>query len=162
SVWLVYHVPRPLLRFLSARAPDLPLSPDWRIFAYVAVVVLLTGIAAGLAPALESVKVDLAASMKGSGGILGGPAGGSRVRGWLVTAQVAMSMVLLVEAALFGQSENHNLNSDPGYQPRSVVVAPLRFPDSIAPAAALIRINRIAARMRALPGVRGVTVTDSV
>ena len=56
SVWLLYRVPQPLLRFISPRSPEIPLPPDWRIFAYVAVVVLLTGIASGLAPALESVK----------------------------------------------------------------------------------------------------------
>jgi len=127
------------------------MPPDWRIFAYVAVVVLLTGIASGLAPALESIKVDLAASMKGVGGMLGGAAGGSRVRGWLVTAQVAMSLVLLVEAALFGKSEDRNLHADPGYLPRHVVVANLRLPDKISYDSATLRLNRIADRVRALP-----------
>ena len=41
------------------------MPPDWRTFAYIAAVVLLTGILAGLAPALESLKVDLTASLKG-------------------------------------------------------------------------------------------------
>ncbi len=120
SVYLLYHVPRPLFRYLSPTAPEIPLPPEWRVFAYVAVVVLLTGIAAGLAPALESVKVDLAGSMKGAGGRLGN----SGVRGWLVTAQVAMSMVLLVQAALLGKSEDSNLHANPGYEPASVVVSP--------------------------------------
>jgi predicted permease len=160
SIWLLYHVPRPLFRFITPTAPEIPLPPDWRIFAYVGVIVLLTGIASGLAPALESIKVDLAASMKGGGGLLGGAAGGSRVRGWLVSAQVAMSMVLLVEAALFGQSEDRSLHADPGYQPRSVVVAPLRFPDTASPAAARVRLDRIADRLRVVPGVRAVTVSD--
>ncbi|HTS62315.1 MAG TPA: ADOP family duplicated permease [Candidatus Acidoferrales bacterium] len=160
SVYLLYHVPRPLFRHIAPRSPEIPMPPDWSVFAYVAIIVLLTGLASGLAPALESVKVDLAASMKGAGGTLGGSVGGSRVRGWLVTAQVAMSLVLLVEAALFGQSENHNLHSDPGYMPRHVVVAPLRFPDNTPPAAAEARYNRIAERLRALPGVRSVAVSD--
>ena len=83
------------------------------------------------------------------------------MRGWLVTAQVAMSMVLLVEAALFGQSENRNLNADPGYLPRHVVVAPLRFPDSISHEAAKVRRNHIADRVRALPGVRAVSFSQN-
>jgi len=160
SVYLLYHVPAPLFRYIAPRAPAIPMPPDWNVFAYVAVIVLLTGIASGIAPALESVKVDLAASMKGSGGMLGGSAGGSRVRGWLVTAQVAMSMALLVEAALFGQSEDRNLHSDPGYLSRHVVVAPLRFPDGMAAAAAESRYNRIADRLRTLPGARAVAVSD--
>ena len=162
SVYLLYHVPQPLFRYISPRAPVIPLPPSWGVFVYVAVIVLLTGIASGLAPALESIKVDLAASMKGSGGALGSSSGGARIRGWLVTVQVAMSLVLLVEAALFGQSENRNLNSDPGYMPRHVVVAPLRFPDSTTPDAAHVRLNRIMDRMRALPGAQAVSISDDV
>jgi predicted permease len=162
SVYLLYHVPQPLFRYISPRAPEIPMPPSWSVFVYVAVIVLLTGVASGLAPALESVKVDLAASMKGSGGALGSSGGGARIRGWLVTVQVAMSLVLLVEAALFGQSENRNLHADPGYKPRHVVVAPLRFPDSTTNEAAHSRLNRIADRMRALPGVRAVTISDDV
>jgi predicted permease len=162
SVALLYRLPHPLFRFLSPKAPEIPMPPDWRIFAYVGVIVILTGIASGLAPALESIKVDLAASIKGGGGVLGGAAGGSRVRGWLVTAQVSMSMLLLVEAALFGQSENHNLHADPGYAPREVVVAPLRFPDGIRPEAARIRRERIAARVRSIPGVRAVAFSPDL
>ena len=51
---------------LAPKAPDFPMTPDWRIFAYIAAIVLLTGILSGLAPALESVKVDLAARSRGT------------------------------------------------------------------------------------------------
>ncbi|MBS1858745.1 MAG: ABC transporter permease [Acidobacteria bacterium] len=162
SVWLLYRLPQPLWRFISPRSPAIPLPPDWRIFAYVAVVVLLTGIASGLVPALESVKVDLANSLKGAGGGFGRGAGGSRARGWLVTAQVAVSMVLLVEAALLGKSEDRNLHADPGYLPRNVVVAPLRLPDHVTPVAARVRFDRVAERLRNLPGVRGVAFSEDV
>ena len=161
SVWLLYRVPEPLFRYLTPKAPPIPMPPDWLVFTYVAVMVLLAGIVSGLAPALESVKVDLASAIRGNGGVLGG-AGGSKVRGWLVTAQVAMSMVLLVNAALFGKSEDRNLNSDPGYLPGNVVVALLRFPSGISPQASGIRLDRIANRMRAVPGVRDVTFSDDV
>jgi predicted permease len=162
SVYLLYHVPHPLFRFLAPNAPEIPLPPEWRVFTYVAVVVLFTGIASGLAPALESIKVDLAVSMKGGGGTLGGAVGNSRVRGWLVTAQVAMSMVLLVQAALLGKSEDSNLHADPGYKPANVVVAPLRFPNTMTWVAAHARLDRIVSRLRSVPGVRNVTVTDDM
>ena len=160
SAWLLFHLPRPLFRYISPSSPEIPMPPDWRIFAYVAVVVLMTGIVSGLAPAMESIRVDLAGSMKGTGGILG--ASGSGVRGWLVTAQVAMSLLLLVEAALFGKTENRNLNADPGYLPRHVVVAPLRFPDITSPQAAQVRLRRITDRLQAMPGARMVSVSDDL
>jgi predicted permease len=162
SVFLLYRIPHPLFRYLAPLVPDIPMSPDWGVFGYVAIVVLLTGISSGIAPAFESIKVDLASSMKGNGGMLGGVGAGSRVRGWLVTAQVAMSMLLVVMAALFGKSEERNLNADPGYKPASVVVAPIRFPEFTAPAVAHARIDRIYQRLRAIPGVRSVTVSDDV
>ena len=162
SVWLLYRIPQPLYRWISPKSPALPLDPDWRVFGYVTLIVLLTGIISGLAPALESIKVDLASSLKGAVGLLGGTGGGARARAWLVTAQVAMSLVLLVEAALFGQSENRNLNADPGYLSRQVVVAPLRFPDSITRDAAAARRDRIARHMQSLPGVRAVSFSDDV
>jgi predicted permease len=161
SVWLLYRVPEPLFRYISPKAPPIPMPPDWLVFTYVAAMVLLAGIVSGLAPALESVKVDLASAIRGTG-VLGGSAGGSRVRGWLVTAQVAMSMVLLVEAALFGKSEDRNLNADPGYLPRNVVVATLRFPSGTSAEAARIRLDRIANRLRAVPGVRDAAYSDDL
>jgi len=157
SVWLVHRVPEPLLRYIAPRMPFIPMPPDWRVFTYVAVVVLLTGILSGLAPAIESVKVDLASAVRGNGGIMGG----SKLRGWLVTAQVAMSMALLVEAALFGKSEERNLSADPGYMPRHVVAAAVRFAEETPPAAARVRLNRIVEHMRAVPGVRDVTLSDA-
>jgi predicted permease len=161
SVYLLYKVPHPLFRWISPNAPEIPLPPDWRVFSYVALVVLLTGIVSGIAPALESVKVDLAASMKGAGGKLGGAVGNSRVRGWLVTAQVAMSMILLVQAALLGKSEDSNLHADPGYKPANVVVAPITVRDSTR-VSAQVRLERIIQRLKAVPGVRNVTVSDDM
>ena len=113
SLVLAWKLPQPLFHLVAIGAPDFPMPTDWRIFLYLSVVVVATGIFAGLAPAVESVKVDLLGSLKGYGGAVSS-SGGARLRGWLVSAQVAMSMVLLVEAALFAQSENRNSERGPG------------------------------------------------
>jgi hypothetical protein len=111
-----------------------------------------------MAPAVESVKVDLASSLKGYTSLLRG----GRLRAALVTAQVSMSMVLLVAAALFAKSEERNLHADPGYLPQKVVVAQLRFPDNTSPAGARVRLDAIAQRIRALPGVHSVAFSDEL
>ena len=159
SLWLVRHVPVPLFHYVAPRAPDYPMQPDWRIFLYLAAVVFASGILSGLAPALESVKIDLASSLKGYSSLL---FGGGRLRAALVSAQVAMSMVLLVAAALFGKSEQRNLHADPGYLPQKVVVAQLRFPESTALDQARARLDAIAQRVRALPGVHSVAFSDEI
>ncbi|HYW43066.1 MAG TPA: ADOP family duplicated permease [Bryobacteraceae bacterium] len=159
SLFLTWKLPVPLFHLVATGAPDFPMPPDWRIFVYLSVVVLATGILSGLAPALESVKVDLLGSLKGYGGNLAG-AGGARLRGWLISAQVGMSMVLLVEAALFAQSENQTLRANPGYLPERVVVSPLNFPDSNTLEQTTLRVRAITGRVKALPGVRSVAFSD--
>jgi predicted permease len=158
SIYLVRHIPRPLFRYLAPRSPEFPMQPDWLIFAWLAFVVVLTGIISGLAPALESVNVDLSTSIKGQAG----SASGNRVRGWLVSAQVAMSMVLLVSAALFGKAEDRSLHADPGYLPQKVVVAPVRFQEGTTTDAARLKLAAIAQRVRSLPGVHAVAFSDGL
>jgi predicted permease len=160
SIYLAWHVPRPMFQLVAGRVPDFPMPPDWRTFAYVAGVVLLTGILAGLAPALESVKVDITASLKGAGALR--PIGRRRLEGWLVSAQVAMSMALLVAAALFAQAEHRTLRADPGYLADRVVVAPMFFPDNITAATAAVKLAQVAQRVRALPGVRSVAFSEGL
>jgi predicted permease len=158
SAYLVRHVPHPLFRYLAPRAPDYPMDPDWRIFLYISAIVLLSGILSGLAPALESVKVDLTSSLKGYARVLGG----GRLRAALVSAQVAMSMVLLVSAGLFAKSEERTLHADPGYLPQKVVVSQLRFPENTTAAAARVRLDAITQRMKALPGAHSVAFSDEL
>ncbi len=86
----------------------------------------------------------------------------ARLRAALVSAQVAMSMVLLVGAGLFAKSEQRNLHADPGYLPQKVVVSGLHFPENTTAAAAAVRLDAIAQRMKALPGVHSVAFSDEV
>jgi predicted permease len=158
SAYLVRHVPHPLYRYLVPRAPDYPMNPDWRIFLYISAIVFLSGILSGLAPALESVKQDLTSSLKGYASVLGG----GRLRAALVTAQVSMSMVLLVSAGLFAKSEQRTLHANSGYLPQKVVVSQLRFPENTTPAAARSRLDAIAQRMKALPGAHSVAFSDEL
>ena len=73
-----------------------------------------------------------------------------------------MSMVLLVEAALFAQSEDRNLRGDPGYAPQRVVVSPLRFPENSTPGRPRSACKTIEQRVRALPGVHSVAFSDDL
>src|SRR5262249_42118915 len=80
----------------------------------------------------------------------------------LVAAQVAMSMVLLVEAALFAKSEDQNLRGDQGYKPERVVVAMLRFPDHTTLATAAARCQTIERQVRSVPGAHSVAFSDDL
>ncbi len=157
SIYLAWHAPAALFKLVAGRAADFPMPPDWHTFAYVAVAVMLTGILAGIAPALESLKVNLAGGMaQGRWSRMTGAGG------WLVSAQVAMSMVLLVGAALFARAEHRTLRSDPGFQPQNVVVVPLYFPDKTTVQAAAVRVVAIAERVMGVPGVRSVAFSEGI
>jgi hypothetical protein len=48
---------RALFQLVAKHPQDFPMPIDWHILGYVAAVVVVTGILAGLAPALESVRL---------------------------------------------------------------------------------------------------------
>ncbi len=165
SLYLATRVPQPLFRLLAGRTADFPMTTDWRTFTYVAAAVMLAGVMAGLAPALESVKVNLTASLKGGVPSARGLFGSHRPRrlqDLLVSAQVALSMALLVEAALFARSEQRNLRIDMGFASHQVVVAPLFFPDNASLETAEVKLLVITGRVMALPGVRSVAWSEGI
>jgi putative ABC transport system permease protein len=152
--WIIVNkLPEPLGRHIILRSPDFPLVPDWRVVTWISFLVLATGVLAGIAPAMEALKLDLISSLKGFGGLLGGAAGTKRALGYLVGAQVALSMVLVVGAGLLSQAENRNLHANPGYDPRHVVVAAFVRPKAL---------RAIEDRILSVPGVRSVAFSNGM
>ncbi|MBZ5591429.1 MAG: ABC transporter permease [Acidobacteriia bacterium] len=88
---------------------------DPRMFVFSFLLSLVAAVLFGLVPALRASKVDQAAAMKGEQGT---PVGGVRglTRGnLLVTAQVALSCVLLISGGLFLRSMQFARNVNPGF-----------------------------------------------
>ncbi len=161
SLYISYRVPALLFEFLSHRRSNIPLDPDWRVFAYVFGVALAAGCLSALAPALESLKVDLTASLKGGDSAAGGTTG-ARLRTGLVTAQVALSLALLVGAGMFLRAYWRMYHADPGYDARHVLVAPLRFPAGLTADGTRLLTRSALARIQALPGVAAVSASDAI
>ncbi|MCX6630044.1 MAG: FtsX-like permease family protein [Candidatus Solibacter sp.] len=92
-----------LLRFLPANGmlATLRAEPDWRILAFNAAVAVATALLFGLAPAWQSLRVDLWSTLKEAAGSTGGNRASVRLRKCLVTAQVAFSFLLVSGALLF-------------------------------------------------------------
>ncbi len=71
-----------------------PINPnffDMRVFAFTAAVALVTGIVAGIAPALRISRIDVHSTLKESGRVVGGSGG---LRNALVVAEVSLAVVL--------------------------------------------------------------------
>jgi predicted permease len=97
------------------------LAFDWRVFGYVSAIALLTGIAAGLVPALRVSRTDLNETLRESGRGTSGDGGRHPIRNILVVAQVAGSLVLLVAAGLFMRSLAQAKSIDLGFNPHNLL-----------------------------------------
>ena len=75
-------------------------SIHWPVLFFTVSLSILTGIAMGAYPALESSRTDLVEALKQTSRSIGGSAAQQRVRRLFVAAQVGLSVVLLAGAAL--------------------------------------------------------------
>jgi len=158
SLYFTYHLPGVLMNWLFDGADnfyvDFSLAPDWRVFGYLTLVTLFAATLAGLAPTFQSLKVNLSESLKGRQSMIGG---GSRLRGILIGAQVALSFVLLFGAWLAVHTVRKMSAANPGFETRHALFAQMYVRDRSAeqrswPARRLM----LTARLETLPGVQSV------
>lgn len=132
------------------------LRPDWRVFAFTAILAALTCVFFGLAPALRSTQVSPVSVLKAAG--RGMTSGRERfgLRRILVVTQVALSLVLLVGALLFVRTLRNLMTLDPGFRQDGMIVADLDITHLNIPAERRQAFKRdLLDRLRALPGVDG-------
>ena len=150
-----------LLRLTGSGPVNLDVQPNPRILAFTAGVSFFTGILFGLAPALRSTRVDLAPALKENS------RGVTASRGWqlgklLVVGQVALSLLLLVGAGLFLRSLLHLETKDVGYVRSNLAVLRVDPTASGYPIPAQLPLaRRLLERLRSIPGLTGVTVSEN-
>ena len=155
---------RVLVALVSARAGDLGLTipRDLRVLGFTATISLATAILFGLWPAIRATSVDvnqtLATNVRGSGG------GRGRVRTGriLAVAQIALSLIAIIGAALFVRSLRNMLAQDLGFDQRrilSIRVDPAAAGYKGAAASALY--ERVRGNLNRIPGVRAVTLSNT-
>jgi predicted permease len=96
-------------------ARTLSAAPDARVAGFALAAAALTALLFGLAPALQSTRPRLTATLKDASGSVTGGAGHARFRKGLVVAQVGLSVLLLAGAALFARSLYNLQSLDPGF-----------------------------------------------
>jgi predicted permease len=118
GVFLAESVVRALLGFLPSNSTPLTLSatPDLRILTFNAAVTLIAGLLFGLAPAMQSLRLNLWTTLKEVATAAGGAGGAARLRKSLVAAQVAFSFLLLVGAGLFVKTLENLKNTNTGFR----------------------------------------------
>ena len=158
---LLAVVAAPLL--LRLKPPGIPLAleipVDWRVLSFTLAVSVITGIVFGLAPALRASRLDLVSGLKE-----GAPGSGqvrSRLRSILVTAQVAVCLVLLIGAGLCLRSLVNAQSIDPGFDTRNALVASLNVEMfGYQEGRGRTFYKDLLERAAALPGVGAVSLAD--
>ena len=85
-----------------------------------------TGMLFGVVPAFMSARVDVRDALQGSG--RGTTSGGQRVRGLLVSAEVALAVVLLVVMTMLAKSFSNVQHVSPGFEPSHALSARITLP----------------------------------
>jgi predicted permease len=134
---------------------------DWRVLAFTLGVSLLTGVVFSLLPALQSSNPDVVPALKDETSL--GGFRRSRLRNALVVAQVALSLVLLISAGLIVRGLQAAQAMHPGFNPQNAVA--LSFDLGLQgydEQRGRIFQRELIERARQIPGVRSVTLTDSL
>ena len=136
---------------------------DWRAVAYTVAIAVLAGVISGLAPALGHSRPDLSHSLK-EGGRGGSGRAAHRLRGVLVVAEVAISLVLLVGAGLLVKGFRVLLSANERFESHSLLTMNVALPAAkYADDAKVVAFYQQAlAQMSAIPGVESASVATAV
>jgi len=130
------------------------IRPDWRVFGYLAALVLTATAASALAPMRESFRFDLVTALKGREG---SATMRSRTTSTLIVVQIAMSFVPLAAAVLFARLPFSIVNTDPGFETHHMMSVPLEVEIPPYTEASALNFERsLESRILQVPGVQSL------
>jgi predicted permease len=162
---IAFALTRGLLALVPSQGQPVPISasPDPRILTFTLSLTVLTGIVFGLLPALRASRTDPWTTMKDTMGSIAGTRGSLVLRKGLVTAQVALSFLLLFGAGLFVRSLQNLKTTDTGVQLENLITFQL------SPALSGYDDNRgqlfyqqLLDRLRSAPGVKSAALASVI
>jgi putative ABC transport system permease protein len=160
-------IPPLLVRVAPLRLPQVNMAGlNWRVFAFIFLTSIVSATLAGMAPALQSSKLDLVTDLKDGGSASGGRSR-HRTQSILAQWQIAFSLMLMVGAGLLLKSFWNLAHVDPGFNPNKVVVASLWLSPPMNPAAPQHYFSpeyrksfarEVLRRVRSIPGVEAAAL----
>ncbi|MGZ5018810.1 MAG: ABC transporter permease [Chthoniobacterales bacterium] len=124
---------------------------DRWVLAFSLIVSVLTGVLFGLAPAFNASSANPNDSL--GEGERGSTAGHTRSRSVLITAEVGLTLVLLIGAGLMIKSFGKLTRVDPGFTPENLLVFDVGLPPATDEARNLAFYQQAVERVQAIPGV---------
>ena len=138
------------------------ISMDARVFMFVSAISLLTGLLVGLLPAWSASRGDIAEALRENARTTATGVSRSPLRSFLVTAELALALILLAGAGLLIKGFLRLRSVDPGFNPANVITMYLQLPGtrySQFPLQTNFR-RELLARVNAFPGVEAAMITD--
>jgi len=139
------------------------LTPDWRALAFTFALTCLTGLAFGLAPALQATRTDLVSALKEGGNARLRKYRRLSLRNALVLCQMAASLTLLLLTGFLGLGIQNTLGVQEGFDPRNLYLIsldPVR--DGYSAARAADFFEKLLERLKRLSAVSAVCITDTL
>jgi predicted permease len=157
------------IHFLLALSPaGMPrqreVGMDARVLVFTLAVSLLAGSFSGILPALKASRVDLNEELKSGGRSGNDGTGRNRVRSFLVIAEIAISLVLLLSAGLLIKSFSRLQEVRPGFESENLLAVRLSLPGArYANRDALISFyDQLQPQLEGLPGVSAVGAVSAL
>jgi predicted permease len=153
------------LEFLSDNLPkSTEVSLDTSVLAFTVFISIVTGVIAGLLPAIRMTKTNVNDALKQGLGKTDSDSGGRRTRSLLVVSEVALSLILLVGAGLMIRSLWLLSTLDAGFDPHNLLTMTLVVPQNkySRPIDEIAFFDRVLSKVRALPGVVSAGLIDDL
>ena len=153
------------LKFLSDNLPkSTEVSLDTSVLAFTVFISIVTGVIAGLLPAIRMTKTNVNDALKQGLGKTDSDSGGRRTRSLLVVSEVALSLILLVGAGLMIRSLWLLSTLDAGFDPHNVLTMTLVVPQNkySRPIDEIAFFDRVLTKVRGLPGVVSAGLIDDL
>ncbi|MEN3327985.1 MAG: hypothetical protein V7638_2792 [Acidobacteriota bacterium] len=140
------------------------ISIDLKVLGFTLFVSVATGLIFGLAPAIQAVRFKQIETLKEGGRDSATGASGKRLRSLLVTAEVAISLVLLIGAGLLINSFVRLRNVDPGFRSDNLLTMKIVMPLSkyLDRPRRIAFYNDLLQRVQSLAGVRSAAITTNL
>jgi putative ABC transport system permease protein len=164
GILLAYFAIAPIQTLGTGSIPRVAdITIDRGVLGFALAVTLATGFLFGLAPAWQASRGGVGAVLK-EGGRTSAGARGHRIRGALLVAEVALSLVLLVGAALLLRSFARLTHVDPGFAAEQVLSFAVALPQTAYPEEPqrIAFFDRLLDKLRSMPGVRAAGMVQQM
>src|SRR5436190_2045877 len=156
-------VPRMAANFLPVD-PETGVNLSFPVLGFTIALSILTGVAMGIYPALQSSRANLVGGLKEGGRGTSGSVYQQRFRKILVGAQVALSVTLLAGAALLITSFARLSQQNLGFRSQHLWTGAITLPSAQYPDAASRQrfVEQLLNALRDVPGIQNATVSGDI